>query len=307
MKNILFIYIAYQIRIGVIFIDIRQLKYFLAIAEEEQITAASKRLRIAQPPLSQQMKLLEDELGIVLFKRGPRQIQLTDAGNILVKRARQILELSDSTVREIDDCKRGVKGTLTIGTVSSSGNILLSKGMMKFHTEYSGAKFEIHEGNTFTLIDLLTKGLIEIGIVRTPFRNSLFHCKYLQEEPMIAAMDEAHDWNPNSNEISLEELKGRPIIMYRRFEQLLLETCTDYGFTPDIFCKNDDARTTLLWANAGFGIAIVPASAFDLATHQNLKIKNINEQKLRTKITAIWMKDRYLSSLAEKFIEYFSL
>ena len=130
--------------------DIRQLKYFLTIAEEEQITAAAKRLHMAQPPLSQQMKLLEDELDIQLFKRGPRRIHLTDAGKLLQKRARQILELSDSTIREITDCKRGVRGTLKIGTVSSSGSILLRQGMQNFYHHFPDAHFEIHEGNTFT-------------------------------------------------------------------------------------------------------------------------------------------------------------
>lgn len=120
--------------------DIRQLKYFLTITEEEQITAAARRLRIAQPPLSQQMKGLEDELGITLFKRGPRHIQLTDAGKLLANRARQILELSDSTVREIDDFKRGLKGTLSIGTVSSSGNIFAQPGNEKLSRRLSRGK-----------------------------------------------------------------------------------------------------------------------------------------------------------------------
>lgn len=285
--------------------DIRQLKYFLAIAEEGQITAAARRLRLAQPPLSQQMKLLEEELGIRLFHRGPRHIRLTDAGKILANRARQILELSDSTLREIDDFRQGLRGTLPIGTVSSSGSILLSPGMKRFHQEFRGAKFEIHEGNTFTLIELLTKGIIEIAIVRTPFQSGPFHCKYLAEEPMIAAMDKHHDWNPAAATVKSEELDQRPIIMYRRFEQLLHEVFSRYNITPKVFCKNDDARTTLLWANAGMGIAIVPASAFDLAAHQNLRAKVIEEPALRTRITAIWMKDRYLSTLGEKFIEYF--
>lgn len=285
--------------------DIRQLKYFLAIAEEGQITAAARRLRLAQPPLSQQMKLLEEELGIRLFHRGPRHIRLTDAGKILANRARQILELSDSTLREIDDFRQGLRGTLPIGTVSSSGSILLSPGMKRFHQEFRGAKFEIHEGNTFTLIELLTKGIIEIAIVRTPFQSAPFHCKYLAEEPMIAAMDKHHDWNPAAATVKSEELDQRPIIMYRRFEQLLHEVFSRYNITPKVFCKNDDARTTLLWANAGMGIAIVPASAFDLAAHQNLRAKVIEEPTLRTRITAIWMKDRYLSTLGEKFIEYF--
>ncbi len=286
--------------------DIRQLKYFLTIAEEEQITAAAKRLNMAQPPLSQQMKLLEDELGILLFKRGPRQIHLTDAGKILANRARQILDLSNSTIREIDDCRRGLRGTLSIGTVSSSGSILLSPGMQHFCAEFSDARFEIHEGNTFTLIDLLTRGIIEIGIVRTPFRNSRVQCKYLTEEPMIAILSPKLDWNPNAASVSIEELAQQPIILYRRFEQLLMDTFAEYGLQPKIFCKNDDARTTVLWANAGYGVGIVPASALTLAAHENLHTKTIREKKLRTRIAAIWMKDRYLSSLGEKFLEYFS-
>lgn len=288
-----------------ILMDIRQLKYFLAIAEEEQITAAAKRLNMAQPPLSQQMKLLEDELDTQLFKRGPRQIRLTDAGKLLANRARQILELSDSTLREIADCKRGLRGTLKIGTVSSSGSILLSKGMQSFYQSFPDARFEIHEGNTFSLIELLTRGLIEIGIVRTPFRNSRVECKYLRKEPMIVIMDDSHDWAPEKKEISLQELAEKPVILYRRFEQLLLDTFAGYGIQPQVFCTNDDARTTVLWANAGYGIGIVPASAFNLAAHSHLHSKILTEERLYTCITAIWMKDRYLSSLAENFLDCF--
>ncbi|MDQ0203279.1 LysR family transcriptional regulator [Pectinatus haikarae] len=285
--------------------DIRQLKYFITIAEEGQITAAAKKLWMAQPPLSHQMKLLEDELGVVLFERGPRQIQLTDAGKILFNRARQIIELSDSTIKEIEDFKRGFKGTLNIGTVSSSGNILLNEGIAKFHKEYSGVRFEIHESNTYTLIDLLTRGLIEVGIVRTPFKNALFHCRYAEEEPMAAVMDKKYDWQSGTN-IKLEELKGRPLIIYRRFDRLIEDVCAFHGFSPEVFCRTDDARTSILWANAGHGIAVVPASAVTLASHENLRVKIIEEKRLRTQITAIWMKGRYLSLLAEKFINHFT-
>jgi LysR family transcriptional regulator, salicylic acid-responsive activator of bsdBCD len=286
--------------------DIRQLKYFLTIVEEGQITSAAQKLRMAQPPLSQQLKLLENELGVKLLNRGPRQVQLTDAGKLLLNRARQILELSASTIKEIDDFKRGFNGTLKLGTVSSSGSILLTKGLSNFHKDYPGVKFEIHEGNTFHLIDLLTKGIIEVGIVRTPFKSAAFHCKYLDSEPMIAAMTKAYDWSPGKTSIPFWELNNRPLIIYRRFEFLIHEMCVENNFEPNIACKNDDARTSLLWANAGFGIAVVPKSSFHLAANQNLSYKEINNEKMKTKITAIWAKDRYLSSLAEKFIENFS-
>ena len=285
--------------------DIRQLKYFLAIAEEGQITSAAKKLQMAQPPLSQQLKLLEEELGVKLMERKPRSIQLTDAGIILRNRAQQILELTDSTAREITDFVKGLNGTLSIGTVSSSGATLLTESLSKFHKTYSGVKFEIHEGNTFMIIDLLSKGIVEVGIVRTPFNTSNLEYRYAQSEPMIAVMTKEYDWTTTEDTIEVNELMDKPLIIYRRFEQLIRETCLKEGFDPVIFCKNDDARTTLFWANAGLGIGIVPKSALNLANRENLIYKEIRNEALRTQIAAIWIKDKYISSLATKFIENF--
>lgn len=287
--------------------DIKQLKYFLTIAEEGQITSAAKKLNMAQPPLSQQLKLLEEELGVKLVERGSRHLKLTDTGKILMNRARQILELTNSTVKEVKDFSKGLQGTLSIGTVSSSGATLLNERVLEFNKEYSGIEFEIYEGNTFTLIDLLNKGIIEVGIVRTPFNALNFECKYAKTEPMIAAIPKEYYWEPTGSTISVSELKNKSLIIYRRFEQLICETCMEYGFEPEIFCKCDDARTALLWANAGTGIAIVPKSAFELAANSNLLYKEIESEKLRTKIAAIWVKDRYISPLASKFIESFGI
>lgn len=286
--------------------DIRQLKYFYTIAEEGQITTAAKKLHMAQPPLSQQLKLLEDELGVKLIMRGSRHIQLTETGKILMNRARQILELTDSVKKEINDFSKGLKGTLSLGTISSSGAVLLNEKLLEFHKEHSGIKFEIYEGNTYELIDMLNKGIIEVGIVRTPFNAINFECKYSKTEPMIAAIPVNSCWIPQKDTISVNELKNKPLIIYRRFEQLIYETCIEHGFEPEIFCKNDDARTAILWANAGLGIAVVPKSAFGLAANSNLIYKEIKSEKLRTKITAIWVKDRYISPLASEFIESFS-
>lgn len=285
--------------------DIRQLKYFLAIAEEGQITSAARKLQMAQPPLSQQLRLLEEELGVKLVERGPRSVQLTDAGVILRGRAQQILELADSTTRELKDYVKGVSGTLSVGTVSSSAATLLQERLLEFHQLYSGVKFEIHEGNTYLIIDLLNKGIIEVGIVRTPFNSTNLECVYAAAEPMIAVMTADYDWTNGESSIDIGELKSRPLIIYRRFEQLIRETCLEHGFNPDVFCMNDDARTTLLWANAGLGIGIIPRSAYSLAANSNLVRKEIRSDSLNTRVAAVWMKDKYLSSLATKFIENF--
>lgn len=287
--------------------DIRQLKYFLTIAEEGSITAAAKKLAMAQPPLSQQLKQLEEELGVQLMERGARNITLTDAGLILQNRAKQIIALNDSAAREVRDISSGLSGTLAIGTVSSSASTLLKQRLTFFHGQYPDVKFEIHEGNTFSMIDLLNKGIIEIGIVRTPFNVTNLNCTYAETEPMVAVMTTEHDWDVSNTEIQMDDLKGRPLIIYRRFEQLIINTCYQSHFEPSILCKNDDARTTLLWANAGLGIGILPKSAvYALTNHNDLRIKVIQNDALHTRIAAIWDKDRYLSSAARKFIECFN-
>lgn len=285
--------------------DLKQMRYFLAIVEERQITAAARRLHMAQPPLSSQMKMLEDELGMKLFRRGPHHIELTDAGRLFAERAAQLLDMAAMTKREMQDMKQGTRGTLSLGTVSSSGNVLQNEGMQSFREHFPHVRFEIHDGNTFQLINLLDKGIIEVGIVRTPFNAVHFNCKYRQPEPMIAAMTPELDWDGTKTEIEAEELAEKPLILYRRFEQLLMDTFAAHDFTPDVCCLNDDARTTILWANAGLGIAIAPQSAFSLAAHDNLHCKVIKEKSLYTRLAAIWPRERYLSAIARNFLSYF--
>lgn len=285
--------------------DIKQLKYFYVIAEEGQITSAAKRLNMAQPPLSYQLKSLEDELGVKLVERGSRNIKLTEAGHILYKRAKQILSLTKSTEDELKDFKEGSHGTLSIGTVSSSGAALLDSRLSRFHSKYPNIKFKIYEGNTYELLESLNKGLIEIAIVRTPFNTSEINSILLQKEPMVAVMVKELDWT-NSEVIDLTELINKPLIIYRRFESIIFKACEDSNFQPTVFCINDDARTSLLWANSGLGIAIVPKSSIKLIGSSNIIYKEINNKDLWTQIAAIWSKTGYLSSAGKTFLELFS-
>lgn len=93
--------------------------------------------------------------------------------------------------------------------------------------------------------------------MRTPFNPANLECRYADSEPMIAVMNRELDFSAGQTMVDLGELKDKPLIIYRRFEQLITDACLEHGFEPQLFCMNDDARTTLLWANAGLGIGIV--------------------------------------------------
>ena len=174
--------------------------------------------------------------------------------------------------------------------------------MRQFHDSHRGIRFEIYDGNTFHILDMLRKGLIEIGIVRTPFKQEAFDCTFLPEEPMVLAYA-GNDPKPEKDTLAIGDLEGLPLIVYRRFNQLLLDVCEGRNVTPSIICRNDDARTTLLWAEAGLGYAVVPASALSPGRLTTLKTKVIDEPLLRTRLAVITAKHRYLSGIAGQFIE----
>ncbi|WPC43233.1 LysR family transcriptional regulator [Clostridium sp. JS66] len=282
--------------------DIRQLKYFIAIAEEGQITSAARKLNMAQPPLSYHLKLLEDELGVKLVERGSRKIKLTDAGKMLYAKANQILKLTETTVKQLKDFGQGIKGTLFIGTVSSCGATLLPDRIHNFNKKCPDISFEIYEGNTYKLLELLNNGLIEIGIVRTPFNAESFNLKYLSKETMIAVFNTNSNWYKDKKSICINDIMDKPLIIYRRFEKLISKCCQNSGFNPKIICKCDDARTALLWADSGIGLAIVPKSAIKLVNNSDLSYIEIDESELETRVAAIWLKNQNLSEAAKYFL-----
>ena len=288
--------------------DIRQLLYFTTIAEEGSISAAAKKLHLSQPPLSYQMKLLEEELHLPLIERSARGIALTEAGRVLYKRAQGILELSELTRKEMLAMASGFTGTLHIGTVSSSGASLLGWRIPAFHQKYPQIGFAIHEGNTFELMEMLESGLIELAIVRTPFHKDQLNCLYLSPEPMIAAGAASFfpAGMPSGQPISLELLGHAPVILYRRFEKILLSLCEQKGITPQVFCIADDARTTLMWAEAGLGVAVVPQSAYRIMPHHNMVYGELSEEDLHTRIAAVCKKGCSLSWAAQQFLEIFA-
>ena len=289
-------------------VDIRQLLYFTTIAEEGSISAAAKKLHLSQPPLSYQMKLLEEELHLPLIERSARGIALTEAGRVLYKRAQGILELSELTRKEMLAMASGFTGTLHIGTVSSSGASLLGWRIPAFHQKHPQIGFAIHEGNTFELMEMLESGLIELAIVRTPFHNDQLNCLYLSPEPMIAAGAASFfpAGMPSGQPISLELLGHAPVILYRRFEKILLSLCEQKGITPQVFCIADDARTTLMWAEAGLGVAVVPQSAYRIMPHHNMVYGELPEEDLHTRIAAVCKKGCSLSWAAQQFLEIFA-
>ena len=222
---------------------------------------------------------------------------------LFYRRALRMLELARSTRQELADVKGGAAGTLRLGTVSSSAPSLLSGRINRFHARYPQVRFELHEGNTFELIEMLHTGIIDLAIVRTPFKAEGTGQLLLPPEPMVVAL---RGPLAESGQVPVRWLKSKPLIFYRRFEGLIQTVCRQEGFEPEAFCVNDDARTCLMWAQAGLGAAVAPYSAAKLMAGDELRLLTLEHPDLYTSIAAIWKKDGYLSAAAQRFLEAFA-
>jgi LysR family transcriptional regulator, salicylic acid-responsive activator of bsdBCD len=286
----------------------QDLQYFLTIVEEGSITAAAKRLHIAQPPLSRQMKQLETQLGVQLFERGRRKIKITEAGNLLRNRAEQILELTNSTIRELKEFETGLRGSLSIGAVTSSWVTLLPDLIRIFRDRYPHVQFYLREGESRRITELLDKGIVDIGMVRVPFDTEIYESIELPREPLVIAFKAGHrnSIGSNSTEINLTELADKPLMIHRKYKGMLLEHCHTIGFTPTILCESDDVLPLLAWAVADVGIALVPRSAVSLVPSASLVTKTIVKPTLETAAALIWLRNRYLSTTARHFLSLFA-
>ncbi|MCI5844204.1 MAG: LysR family transcriptional regulator [Oscillospiraceae bacterium] len=242
--------------------DFHQLQYFVAIVESGSITAAAKKLFLSQPPLSMQMKQLEKELGCILFLRGAREIQLTEAGKLLYNRAKSLLELRRVTEEELAACADGTSGTIRLGMISSVGSSLLPQWLAVFHTKHPDIRFSVYEADTYQILEKLHQDRIEMALVRSPFSAEGIQRIPLRSESLIAVGHRS--FFADATSISLQQLAEQPLIVYRRWENILNQKFRTLGITPSYFCVNEDARTTVYWADAGLGIGIIPQSACSL-------------------------------------------
>lgn len=284
--------------------DIRQLTYFLAVAEEGLITKAADRLHITQSPLSQQIILLEKELGVQLFKRTKKHIGLTEAGYVLKRRAEQLVDLTQLTMNEVRETAHGIRGKLTIGTINSSGSFSLPEIIRLYHQTYPLITFDLRQGDTQRILELLNSHLIDIGFVRLPIDSFLYDSVTVPPEGMVMVAN-AKDVNLEAEEISLDQLKELPLLIHRRYETVISDYCHQSGFEPTVFCTSDEIVPLLTWSLCGLGVAIVPENAINLLANSSLTIKKIVTPTVSTSSALIWRKNEELPVAATHFINMY--
>lgn len=241
--------------------DFKRLSYFLAVAEELHFGRASVRLGIAQPPLSRQIAQFEREIGAVLFDRSRSQIRLTQAGELLLERAKEILERVDQTEREVLRIGQGIAGRLRIAFVGTATFGLLPTIIKAFRADHPDIELALSAMNNAELKRALIQREIDIAVARPSIEDDELKSETLAREPLILAVPESF----REGELRLADLKAETFILFPRrprpsFADHVLDVCKADGFIPASQVMAQDFLTAISLVSVGVGICPVPSS-----------------------------------------------
>ncbi|NBD27935.1 LysR family transcriptional regulator [Paenibacillus glycinis] len=296
--------------------DLKQLKYFLAIAEERQITRAAKLLHMEQPPLSRQLMLMEEELGAKLFVRGRKQLTLTAAGELLRSKAESLLAQLDETMLEVRELEEGVRGTLSIGAVVSCVSILPDP-IRQLRAAYPQITFKITEGDHFLLGEMLEKRAIELVVSRLPFETGILPAKLstlpLPSDPYVTVFPSS--WVPQPRDdgeqsIGMRELADYPLLTLKtdktiRMHEQVVNEFRRHGLEPNIICECSSVTVIMSLIASGIGATVFPKSILASFPYGDVTMLPIRDANFQSDIGILWLKDHLLSKRAQHFIDYF--
>lgn len=285
--------------------DFRSLQYFITVAEELNITRAAKMLKMSQPPLSNRIKQLEHELGTNLFIRKKSGLILTPTGEILYKRARQMMELSDRTREEISSFEQELSGNLIIGTVEGRAPFLLARWVSGFRDEFPLVTYTVRHGGTDDILEQLYRHLIDIAIIAAPYNQEALEGFSVGTQPWVAIIPSEHELaKKEGREISLIDLKGEPLILPERTSRVeaIEQWFAEKRMIPHMVCKSSSYINSVALVEQNVGICIFPQTTYTPNPH--IVTKLITDTPKYAEYVLVHAKDQALSELAESFEDY---
>ncbi len=248
-------------------IDLKQLRYFLAVAEEKSFSRAAERLHISQPPLSQQIMKLESELGVRLFTRTTRTFELTVAGKALMGQAAELLAKMRMTIDTIRQIDRGEVGRLRVGIVGSAMWGPIPSLLEEFQTKFPRVTWTLHESGPTVQYEALCAKQIDVGFWREPkldeddLRSDNLRQELCFRENVCVAVHEHHALARQTS-VELIDLAAQPMLTLTldksAFPRYLVQCCVNAGFQPIIFQEASEPQTLLAMVGAGLGVTLVP-------------------------------------------------
>ena len=283
--------------------ELRHIRYFLAVAEEGSFTKASQKLNIAQPPLSRQIRDLEQELDTQLFERKARGLALTESGERFLLYASRIRQLADQSFEDIKEMNEGLTGTLYLATIEGHAPSLFAGWIAEFKKRFPLVEYELWNGNTDDVVKRIQSGLSDIAVITSPYDEEGLDGKVIYREPWVAMIPSTHPLaKQKKDSIELEMLAPYELIIPSRQsrKQEIENWFTPTGKEPKIFCRIAHMLNAYELTAKGVGIAIYPASAARYVS-DDVVIKRIVSPDVYASYVLVRSAERKLGKVADEF------
>ena len=274
--------------------NFQRLRYFVVVAEELNFSRAAERLHMAQPPLSYQIKRLEEELGAQLFHRTKRSVRLTDAGRLLLVEARGLLVHAEQTASVVHRVGQGEVGRLSVGFVPSAANRILPPLLRTFGERFPSVELLLREVDPDRLLGSLGDGRVDVGFLYLPFEADSLDSRPVSREPFVAALPDTH---PLADEprVTLEALAEEPFVLTPRYQgaglrDKIVAHCRRAGFEPRVVQEAWLMQTTVSLVAGGIGVTLVPASLQNLQ-RTGVVYKQIEGMSPEIELGVVWPRD----------------
>ncbi|EJL40850.1 putative HTH-type transcriptional regulator YcgK [Brevibacillus agri] len=284
--------------------ELRQIRYVLAVAEERSFSRAANRLHLAQPSLSQQIAKLEKILGVSLFHRLPQHVELTDAGQRFVQVAQTLVDMSEGLEREMRAYAVGESGRLLVGSLPITGAYVLPRVLPTFTKQFPGVELQLMEETSSHLEQLLVRGKIDVSLLTMPISDPSLAIIPAINEEIFLAVPPQHPL-AGKKEVDLAEIADQPFILLKEgqgFRTISLRLCEQAGFRPRIVFESTNIQTVQSLVAAGMGLSFAP-KMITLApgTLEPPVYVRLATRPYRTLVVA-YRKDKPLSRPAEAFV-----
>jgi LysR family transcriptional regulator, transcription activator of glutamate synthase operon len=285
--------------------ELRQLRYLVAVADELHFTRAAEREHVAQPALSQQIRQLEAEVGLALVRRTTRRVGLTEAGELLVARARHVLAELEAASAELQSLSGLKSGRLRIGAMHTMTPVDLSLLLARFHDLHPAVELTVREQSSEELAEMLRSAEIDLAFLSVTDRigsHGLGLLRLLEEE-LVAVLPTDHPLARRRRRVRLAELAGEPFVSFRegaRLRELLVSGAAAAGFEPQIALESNESRRIRSLVSRGFGVALLPRSDAE-EPGAPIAFAELTGPSLTRDVTLAWRAERRLSPAAEAF------
>ena len=285
--------------------ELRHLRYFVAVAEELHFGRAAERLHMTQQPLSQQIRQLETELGVLLFHRTKRRVQLTEPGLAFLGEARLILQKAAQAIDMVRQVAQGESGRLKVGFSGFATYSILPKVLRIFRELFPHVELELEEMTTSVQVQALQNHQIHLGLMIPPVPDATLTLELILREPFVVILPETHSL-ATQPELALRALANESFILVsRHLEPGYYDQCISLfqqaGFSPKVIQKPSQKQTILGLVSAGMGVSLAPASIRNIR-RTGVVYTTLNAPISEVELAAVWRQDEP-SPILQKFLE----